>query len=308
MTRALVTSLLATFLAFFACDTSAEGPQKPNQEHKNSASRPAGPAEVAQLAGTYRWIDRSGTLPPLSRLADRFPAPEGLERVDVQRGSFAEFLRGLPVRLDRTHVESFKGGRLGSPSAAVVYLDVGDKNLQQCADSAIRLHAEWLWAAGKADKLRYHFTSGDPTAWSDWAAGERFRIAGSKVERRQTQAVSQSRANFREWLYLVFTYAGTRSLARDSESVDLADVQGGDFFVAPGSPGHAVVVLDVAEDARGQRYALLGQGFMPAQDFHVIEGSGPDVIDDVWWKLSPGKPVDTPSWKAFSPDSLRRFD
>jgi gentisate 1,2-dioxygenase len=78
--------------------------------------------------------------------------------------------------------------------------------------------------------------------------------------------------------------------------------------VAPGSPGHAVVVLDVATDTDGAIYALLGQGFMPAQEFHVVKGSGEQVVDNVWWRIEPGKPLDTPSWKAFSPDSLRRFD
>ncbi|WP_438356947.1 DUF4846 domain-containing protein [Cystobacter fuscus] len=31
-----------------------------------------------------------------------------------------------------------------------------------------------------------------------------------------------------------------------------------------GSPGHTVMVLDVARDAEGRRVALLGQGFTPA--------------------------------------------
>ncbi|EPX62317.1 hypothetical protein D187_008504 [Cystobacter fuscus DSM 2262] len=35
-------------------------------------------------------------------------------------------------------------------------------------------------------------------------------------------------------------------------------------FVLGGSPGHTVMVLDVARDAEGRRVALLGQGFTPA--------------------------------------------
>lgn len=296
MKRSAVT--IFALISLLACDSFAQRP----------VLQAAGPVEVRELTRHYKWIDRAAELPGLVPLERRFPTPEGLTRVEAPEGSFAQFLRGLPVRTDRTHVESYEGKRLGSPSAAIVYLDVGEKNLQQCADSAIRLHAEWLWSKGEAESLRYHFTSGDPTAWSDWAAGERFRISGSKVERRRSGARSTSRDNFRDWLDIVFTYAGTRSLSRDSSPVEIADVQAGDFFVTPGSPGHAVVVLDVARSDDGQIYALLGQGFMPAQDFHVIEGSGSRVRDNVWWKLTPGEPIDTPSWDAFEPDTLRRFD
>jgi hypothetical protein len=76
---------------------------------------------------------------------------------------------------------------------------------------------------------------------------------------------------------------------------------GGDFFVVGGHPGHAVLVLDVAEDDRGHSWALIGQGFMPAQDFQVLAHDG-----DPWFSLD-GDTVQTPFWPAFSWSALRRL-
>lgn len=243
------------------------------------------------------------------RLSEAFRPPEGFLRVDVGAGSFGGWLRGLPMRADRTRVKSYRGDDLDSPSAGIIPLDLGDKNLQQCADSAIRLHAEWLWASGRHDDLAYHFTSGDEIRFSDWLRGERIAVDGANVRRLKGEARARSRASLRSWLDLVFMYAGTRSLARDSRAVEPTDVQPGDFFVAPGSPGHAVVVLDVATNDAGRRVALLGQGFMPAQEFHVLRSQGRQVLDEVWFVL-PQKAEEelrTPSWRPFSGADARRF-
>lgn len=246
---------------------------------------------------------------PVARFDQVFSTPRGFARVDAPAGSYGAWLRGLPVRLDRQNVLSFKGAALNSPSAAIIALDVGEKNLQQCADSAIRLHAEFLWARGRSAELAYHFTSGDEVRFTDWVAGERLSIDGAKVRRRAGAPRSADHASMRQWLDVVFMYAGTRSLHRDSHAVQPADVRAGDFYVAPGSPGHAVVVLDVATARDGRRVALLGQGYMPAQDFHVLRGTAPQALDGAWFVL-PSKLtdiIDTPSWQPFRGSDLRRF-
>jgi hypothetical protein len=257
----------------------------------------------------YPWLGDADSLPPMAALDDRFAAPEGYTRVSVAKGSHASWLRGLPVRTDHTVVRAYNGDSVVSPAAAVVVMDVGKRDLQQCADSAIRLHAEWLWSAGREDEAGYHFTSGDLSRWEDYKDGEQFVIKGARVDRVEGKARSDSHRSFRSWLDLVFTYAGTRSLARDSVAVATSsDLQAGDFFVQSGSPGHAVVILDVAESASGDRVALIGQGFMPAQDFHVL--SWPAVaLDDVWFPLPETADglVRTPSWSPFKRIEARRF-
>lgn len=252
----------------------------------------------------YAWLTPTRAVLPL---AEALPAPEGYTRLPVEPGSFGAWLRGLPVRPPGTPVRDFRGEEIlpaGHPAlGAVAELDVAPVNLQQCADSIIRLHAEWLWSRREPEKIAYRFTSGDVAAWSKYAAGERARVSGSKVTWVKNGPVDASRTAFQRYLDLVFTYAGTLSLETVKPRPSREDVRPGDFFVLGGSPGHAVLVLDVARDARGRRVALLGQGFIPAQDFHVLSPGG-DLAP--WFSLD-GDTVATPFWKPFPWTALRRW-
>jgi hypothetical protein len=228
--------------------------------------------------------------------------------VPAEPDSYAAWLRKLPIRTDRTVVLAFDGAELSRPSAAVLLLDVGDRDLMQCADSIIRLHAEYLWARGEADRAAYRFTSGDRSRWADWRGGERFVISGSKVKRVAGSPRPNTHASYRRWLDLIFTYAGTTSLARDTPApASEAPVEAGDFFVDPGFPGHAVIVLDIAEDEDGQHLALLAQGFMPAEEVHILTSDG--ATDGRWFRLPERSTdlLDTPSWAPFELSARRRF-
>lgn len=303
---------LALFQKLGVCGTPEASPTTPHAGSPTpppAKDTPSSRIPALKLADRYAWLaDKRFSGDQVLPIEARFAAPDGYTRVAVAERSFAAFLRTLPLRTDRTTVRSYANKPLSSPSASVVAMDVGERDLQECADTLIRLHAEYLWSSDQRDKLGYHFTSGDETRWSAWRAGERFVISGSSVKRVRNGKPNRSRAEFRRWLDTVFTYAGTRSLGLDSKSVAKQPLEVGDFFLDPGSPGHAVIVLDIAESTEGQRIALLGQGFMPAQELHVIRSPGPSVIDAVWFVLPEenGK-LDTPSWRPFSRAQTHRF-
>jgi hypothetical protein len=235
---------------------------------------------IRAVLAVYAFVAAGATTRPLE---DAFPTPAGMTRVDVAPGSFGAWLRRLPLRPAGTPVRSYKGAEILAGDdprlAAVAELDVGTRDLQQCADSIIRLHAEWMWDEGRARELDYALVD-----------GTRIRFRG------------RSRADFARYLVRVFADASTLSLDKYARKVDRADVRPGDFFVAGGSPGHAVLILDVAEGKDGRRAALLGQGYMPAQDFHVLRG--PD--GSTWFSLD-GDVVATPFWKPFSWRNARRW-
>jgi hypothetical protein len=229
----------------------------------------------------------------------------------VDAGSFGAWLRGLPLR-PKGPVIDYRGGVVRADDdagvAAVVALDEGTADLQQCADSIFRLHAEWQWSKGERGES-YRAASGAAMPFARWLAGERPSTEDGKKLVWKAAARAANRDDhgaFRKYLDAVFTWANTGALARDGAKVALADLRPGDFFVLPGGPGHAVLVLDVAAKSSGERALLLGQGYMPAQSFHVLRGAG----GSAWFAVDPSAVgVDTPFWPVPFPwSSLRRLD
>jgi hypothetical protein len=237
----------------------------------------------------------------------RIAPPAGFTRTAQPAGSFGEWLRGLPLKAGRPPVHLHDGRLKGNQEAhwAVVDVDTGRKNLQQCADAVMRLRAEYLFAGGRADAVAFDFTSGDRAAFARWAQGERPVVSGDRVSWRRSAAKDGSYESFRRYLDVVFTYAGSASLAR--ELVPVPQVQGvepGDVFIQGGSPGHAVLVVDVAERAGSRERAfLLAQSYMPAQDVHILRSPG---RPDPWYVTDFGDELVTPEW-TFRCTDLKRF-
>ncbi len=211
----------------------------------------------------------------------------------------------MPLKPAGAHVVLFNGKLKANQSlhAAVVDIDVGTHDLQQCADAVIRLRAEYLYAGGPAEraKIAFNFTSGDRVAFARWAQGWRPVVATNRVTWQQSGAHGDGRAQFAAYLERVFTYAGSKSLERELVPVGARPVEGGDVFVQGGFPGHAVIVVDAAEDPNGRRVMLLAQGFMPAQSIHVLK----NPAGGVWYDAAAGDPQ-TPEWK-FQAGHARRF-
>ncbi len=250
----------------------------------------------------YRWLDRA----PFRTLADSFAPPDGFLRVIAERYSFASWLRGLPLQLDGAPIVLFDGRQRTKQSgaAAIIDIDVGTRDLQQCADAVIRLRAEYRYARGHWNTLSFAFASGDRYAFADWLKGRVPKVSGNRVSWITTEPPKYQRGNLRQWLDIVFTYAGTVSLQRELKPVaDITTVQAGDVLIQGGSPGHAIIVLDVARDERNRPAVLLAQGFMPAQSIHVLRNpSGGN-----WFVLSPGADIMMPDWR-FTAKDLRRFE
>ncbi|MEL6142296.1 MAG: DUF4846 domain-containing protein, partial [Bacteroidota bacterium] len=106
---------------------------------------------------------------------------------------------------------------------------------------------------------------------------------------------------------MVFSYAGTLSLAKELQPKSLTEIAIGDVFIRGGSPGHAVLVVDKAIDpSKGEILVLLAQSYMPAQDIHVLRNPN-NSPDNPWYTVKEmSQQIRTPEW-TFSPDELMRF-
>ena len=88
--------------------------------------------------------------------------------------------------------------------------------------------------------------------------------------------------NFTRYMRMVFAYANTFSMdAFEAKSIDMANIQIGDIWLEGGSPGHAMMVVDICFDENGNKAFLLAQGHMPAQEFEVM--NNPLHPDDPWY-------------------------
>jgi len=186
-------------------------------------------------------------------------------------------------------------------------MDIGYRDLQQCADAVIRLRSEYLYAHKLYGLIHFNFTNGFRADYAKWALGYRIDVAGDHAKWIRTDNTSYEYNDFRRYLDVVFTYAGTYSLAQELIKVEYRDIQPGDVFIRGGSPGHAVIVVDVAmNNSSGQKIFLLAQSYMPAQDIHVlINPSNPDLSP--WYELDPfTNKVITPEWE-FGVEELKRF-
>jgi len=258
----------------------------------------------ASAAPGYPWLPDP---PARQTLSERIQPPPGHQRLPGAQGSFASWLRGLPLREPGAAVRLFDGREKSDQGGvfAVVDIDVGSNDLQQCADAVIRLRAEYLLQAECADRISFDFTSGHHARWLDWSAGRRPVVSGNDVAWVAQSRADSSYTSFRSYLRSVFTYAGSFSLQRQLEVVgDPSALLPGDVFIQGGFPGHAVLVADVARNDRGERMFLLLQSYMPAQDIHVLRN--PTGRHGPWYPARKEGRLETPEW-SFSYSDLRRF-
>ena len=237
----------------------------------------------------------------------RFNPPDGYKRTEVDSTSFANYLRSLPLKPYGSMVHYYNGEekRNNAVAAAVVDVTVGDKDLQQCADAVIRLRADYLRSSGREDEIVFNFTNGTPASWDKWKNGYRCIISGNNVRWEKSATYSETGKTFNNYLETLFIYAGSLSLEKELIASNTGDIQAGNVFIQGGSPGHAVIVVDVALNDAGEKLFLLAQSYMPAQDIHVLINPNDEDISP-WYRFNKGDKLITPEW-VFESGSLKRF-
>jgi hypothetical protein len=256
--------LLALFplIALASCrQAAATGNEDFPSAAEFQAKTPSLPAAFLDTTRSqYAWVAQYNIV---QSILNRIQAPEGFVRIPSSDGSFGQWLRRIPLLPGRPDVKLFNGSLKGNQDAhhAVINMDVGSKDLQQCADAVMRLRAEYLYAQGKDDLITFNFTSGHACPFSKWKQGLRPKINGNSVTWQGGGTTGRSYANFKSYLQMVFNYAGTASLAKELKKVeDPSKIEIGQVFIRGGFPGHAVIVMDVAEKAgTGERMFLLAQ-------------------------------------------------
>ena len=207
--------------------------------------------------------------------------PDNYKRKPASEKSFSGWLRKINLKKDN-RVFLYNGRLKGNQEAqfAVLNIPVGSKDLQQCADAVMRLRAEYLRDVNRVSEISFADNN-----------GKKYRYNGQ---------------SFQEYLETVFAYCGTLSLEKQMKKVnDFSDMQAGDVLIQGGSPGHAVIVMDIAEDIYGKKIYLLAQSYMPAQDIHILQNPLNPGLSP-WYEGISNSLILTPEWR-FHSSNLRTW-
>lgn len=223
---------------------------------------------------------------PLEFVFD-LPVPDGYKRESVS--GYGKWIRNIKLSKDNT-VYYFNGNTKPNQSihVAVLDFDIGKRDLQQCADACMRIRAEYLYNQKRYSEIKFLLASGKWKPYSDYTPQNKYET-------------------FRKYMNYIFAFANTKSLKQQMKPVaNFASIEVGDVLVQSGNPyGHAVTVMDVCTNAKGDKQFMLSQSYMPAQSIEIL-------INPKSNSKSPWYPVDfegdliTPEW-TFEKKDLRRF-
>ena len=203
------------------------------------------------------------------------PLPDGYTRIENGEDSFASYLQNVVLKEDKT-VYKFDGTPKYNQDAqyAVLDISVDKKDLQQCADAVMRLRAEYLYTQERFAEII--FTDNENIKY--------------KFEAPYT------RDNFAKYLNKVFGMCGSASLAKQLKPASsMSNIAAGNVIIRGGFPGHAVIVMDVAQNAAGEKIYLLAQSYMPAQDIHVLKNPMDENLSP-WYAATENEIIYTPEY------------
>lgn len=272
----------------------------------DGASSPANPDAAANVksksATGISLVDAAG-----NTLETRVLTPSGFKRTAEKEGSLGTFLRGYKLKKDGSPVKLYNKKLKSDQNAhvAVFKLPLEKEDLQQCADSVMRVYAEYFRSRDEASRISFSLTDSFKASYQRWREGMRIIENGDSFEYVDRAEFDGSDAAYKKFMRIVFAYSGTYSLETDSKKVKkLSSVKIGDIFLQSGSPGHVVMVVDTCKDDSGRKAFLLAQGYMPAQQFHLLKN--PAHADDPWYYVDEVSfPFKTPEY-TFDKMCLRR--
>lgn len=221
------------------------------------------------------------------------PLPLGYTRVLEKEGSYAAWLRSLPLKPRGTKVLLYNSNTPSNYqwlSAAVVNVPLLS-NDEQCADVCMHMWAEYLFQTKQYNNIRFTALNGEQMTYTGGA----------------------DRKAFEKYMRKVFSTCNTTSMRKSLDTRELKDLQIGDVFVYPHRKvagknryGHAMMVADMAVNKRtGKKVFLLIEGNTPARDIHVVRNL--NRFHNPWFHLNEKDETLHLNVFKFSSKDLRHF-
>lgn len=305
MKRPIIICAVACLITMTACSKSNVSDNN-NNDYDNKVMEAVNETEINSEAvsetevAPYKYINEAGMT-----MESRINTPQGYSRVQGEEGSLTSFLRNYPLLEYGAPVLLYDGSKKGRQNdhVSVFDLPIEEYDLQQCADSIMRVYAEYYWSTGQYDRIAFHFVDGFLAEYTKWRDGYRISVDGNNVSWVHSKSYDDSYECFVNYMKIVFSYAGTLSMNEEATETSLDKLKVGDIFIKGGSPGHVVMVVDMCENEAGEKAFLLAQGYMPAQQFHILKNDRHE--DDPWYyEHEVEYPFDTPEY-TFGEGSLK---
>jgi hypothetical protein len=223
----------------------------------------------------------------VSTIRNTIPAPRTCVRKTFPDGSYSHWIQNLKLKAQPV-IQDYRGQTVHSGLYrvwGVVDLPLlFHSDLEQCADFAMRLWAEYHKNTGKLDQLYL------------------FDYAGNK------QHFSRSGKSFNQFLHWAFVKTNSHSLKSGCRAVSAEQLIPGDMFVQNerGGIGHVSVILDICRSGQAEDLYLVGYSFMPAQEFHIEKAD--DAYGNEGWFTLEGYTRYLRDYLNYGTPALRRFD
>jgi hypothetical protein len=225
---------------------------------------------------------------------NKVPLPSGFERVKSDTLSFGYYLQNLSFAKNNTiYLYNGIAKQNQRQHYRVIELELPKKDIQQCADAIMRLRANYFFNKKQYRSIQFKSSSTTYNFFSWLAQHDAPNLDTTKV--------------YNKFLEKVFINCGTYNLAemlKPKQNVNT--IQVGDVFVKAGSPGHAMIVVDVAYNNKTKQIIfMLAQSFMPAQNLHVVINEN-DKSKSPWYVLDSSENLITPEYN-FSYSHLKEW-
>ena len=272
-----------------------------------SQSNTANNSSIVASTGKNEEEAQSFVNPSGKTLVKRILTPKGYKRIKAKKGSFEAFLRNYRLKPDGSPVLLYEGREKGNQYAhiAVFKLPIESEDLQQCADSIMRVYGEYYYDKKAYNKITFPLGNGFIADFDKWRRGYSISVSGNKIAWVYSSKNDSSYDSFKRFMRIVFAYSGTLNMDYSSKKIKLSEARVGDIFVKGGSPGHVVMIADICKNKKGKKAYLLAQGYLPAQEFQLLKN--PLHEADPWYYEEEIKyPLRTPEY-SFDKGSLRRY-
>ncbi len=233
---------------------------------------------------------------PEETLFGRIPEPFAFERQPLEAGSFAAWLRYLPLLPGKPDLLRFNGALSSHQQAYYAILDVpiGNQDAVHGVEAALLLKSLYMLSHGDESAISILLNSGAAVSYAQWQQGYRFVSRGNEVFWEQGPRRGTGWQDVLDFLVSAFPLTNTGALREVTVKIPPAELTNGSMLFHDAASGHVVIVLDVAiHPQTGDKLFLLAQGFTPAHQLHVLVNPKDPTISP-WYRLYPDQTLETP--------------